>query len=68
MAAKVSIFFTPKKSNVLSELMITREEVLGGETDWEFGIDMYTLLYLKQLINKDLYYYTGNTVQYSVIT
>ena len=29
---------------------------------------MYTLLYLKQLINKDPLYYTGNTAQNSVIT
>ena len=27
-----------------------------GEIDWEFGIDMYTLLYLKWITNKDLQY------------
>ena len=27
---------------------------------WEFGIDMNTLLYLKQIINKDLLHSTGN--------
>ena len=32
----------------------------------EFGIGIYTLLYLKQ-ITKDLLYSTGNSVQYSVI-
>ena len=26
----------------------------------EFGIDMYTLLYLKWITNKDLLYSTGN--------
>ena len=25
-----------------------------GGIDWEFGIDMYILLYLKQITNKDL--------------
>ena len=30
-------------------------------------IDMYTLLYLKQITNKDLLYSTGNTAQYCVI-
>ena len=25
----------------------------GGGIDWEFGVDMYTLLYLKQITNKD---------------
>ena len=40
----------------------------GKGIDWEFGIDMYTLLYLKQVTNKDLLYSTGNCAQYSVIT
>ena len=30
---------------------------------WEFGIDMYTLLYLKRITNKDLLYSTGNSAQ-----
>ena len=29
----------------------------------EFGIDMYTLLYLKRIANKDLLYSTGNSAQ-----
>ena len=29
----------------------------------EFGIDMYILLYLKRLTNKDLLYSTGNSAQ-----
>ena len=29
----------------------------------EFGIDMYTLLYLKRITNKDLLYSTGNCAQ-----
>ena len=29
----------------------------------EFGIDMYTLLYLKWITNKDLLYSTGNSAQ-----
>ena len=33
---------------------------VGGEgIDCEFGIDMYTLLYLKLITNKDLLYSTG---------
>ena len=40
----------------------------GGGIDWELGIDMYTLLYLKQITNKVLLYSTGSTAQYSVIT
>ena len=29
----------------------------------EFGMDMYTLLYLKWIANKDLLYSTGNSAQ-----
>ena len=29
----------------------------------EFGMDMYTLLYLKWITNKDLLYSTGNSTQ-----
>ena len=36
--------------------------------DWEFGIDMYILLHLKQKTNKNLLYATTNSAQYSVIT
>ena len=34
-----------------------------GGTDGEFGMDMYTLLYLKWITNKDLLYSTGNSAQ-----
>ena len=33
-----------------------------------FWIDMYTLLYLKWITNKDLLYTTGNYAEYSVRT
>ena len=26
-----------------------------GEGSWEIGVDIYTLLYIKQVINKDLF-------------
>ena len=35
---------------------------------WEIGIDTYTLLYIKQITNKDLLDSTGNSTQYSVMT
>ena len=40
--------------------------LLGGrweESDRQFGIDMYTLLYLKWITNKDLLYSTWNSAQ-----
>jgi len=36
---------------------------LGEGIVREFGMDMYTLLYLKWIINKDLLYSTGNSAQ-----
>ena len=47
---------------------------VSGGIDWEFGThdnlhsDMYTLLCVKWIINKDLLNSTENTAQYSVIT
>ena len=46
------------------ELMLTR----GEEIFREFGIDMYTLLYLKWITNKDLVYIAGTSAQYYVTT
>ena len=31
------------------------------------GIDIYMLLYIKEITNKDLLYSTGNSTQYSVM-
>ena len=39
-----------------------------GEKNQEFGINIYTLLYVRQIINKDLLYNPGNPTQYSEIT
>ena len=49
--------------------MVTREEREG--INLEVGIDIYTLLYIKQITNKDLLYSTVvlySTTQYSVMT
>jgi len=35
-------------TNLENEFMVTR----GEGIDWEFGVDMYTLLYLKQITNE----------------
>ena len=39
-----------------------------GGINWEIGIDVYTLLYVKLITNKDLLYSTENSTQYSVVT
>ena len=40
-----------------------QEEELGEGIFSEFGMDMYPLLYLKWITNKDLMYSTGNSAQ-----
>ena len=39
-----------------------------GGMNWEIGIDIHTLLCIKQITNENLLYSTGNCVQYLVIT
>ena len=55
-------FRLPHKHKVLASWQFikitTREGIVR-----EFGIDMYTLLYLKWINNKDLLYSTGNPAQ-----
>ena len=36
---------------------------MWGAINWEIGTDIYTLLYIKQITNKDLLYSTGNYTQ-----
>ena len=38
------------------------EEKRGEGINWEIRIDIYKLLYMKQITNKDLVHSTGNTV------
>ena len=47
--------------------MVIKGEMRGG-INYKFGINIYTLLYIKQITKKDLLYSTGNSTQYSVIT
>ena len=47
--------------------MVTRGE--GGEgLNWEIGMDIHPLLYVKQITSKNLLYSTGKSTQYSVMT
>ena len=39
----------------------------GEGINLKFGINMYTLLYIKQINNKDLLYGPGDYIQYLVI-
>ena len=48
--------------------MVIKGERGKGQINWEIGTDINTLLYIKQITNKNLLYSTGNSTQYSVIT
>ena len=43
------------KIEVESQMQKTNLQLPGGDeyVNWEIGIDMYTLLYIKQITNKD---------------
>ena len=40
---------------------------VGCGNHWETGVDIYTLLYIKQGTNEDPLYSTGNSIQYSIM-
>ena len=42
--------------------------IVGGGGINKFAIYRYTLLHIKQIINKDQLYSTGNYIQYLIIT
>ena len=54
--------------NIEHKLTVTTGETWNGGTNQEPGINIYTLLYVRQVTNKDLLWSTGTSTQYSVIT
>ena len=50
-----------------TNLWLPRRE-WGGGINWEIDIDMYALLLIKQIANKDLLYSTRISSQYSLMT
>ena len=55
------------KADIDSQTQKTKAKA-GGQTNEEFEINIYTLLYIKEVTNKDLLYSTGAHTQYLVIT
>ena len=55
------------KLNGLTDIENTFMVTKGGGINQEFGINKYTLLYIKQINNKDLLYSTGSYTQHLVI-
>ena len=50
-----NLFYRKKLTDFENDL---KDEGMREKIDREFGMDMYTLLYLKQIINKNLLYST----------
>ena len=65
--ANEPIYKTEIESDVLNKLTVTKGERVGGGINWESGIAIYTLLYIKQITNKNLLYSTGNSTQYPLM-
>ena len=54
---------------IKNKLMVTKGETWGGGgIKQELGMNIHTLLYIRQTTNKDRWYSTGNSIQYSAIT
>ena len=51
-----------------TNLRLPKKETWRAEINQESGINTYTILYIKQITNKDLLQSIGNYTQYSVIT
>ena len=59
------------KAEIDSQIQKTNSQLPKGREvgmNQEFGINRYTLLYVKQITNMDLLYSTENTTQYFIIT
>ena len=54
--------------DIENKLMVMKGEKGGDEINQAFGINRYTVLYIKQITNKDLWFSTGNYTQYFVIS
>ena len=59
--------FTKQTHIVTCELPWLPKGRLKNGINWEFEINRYTLLYIKQIYNKDPLYKTGNYTQYLAI-
>ena len=58
---------TKQKSSFRYKKKIQLPRGNGGKISWKLRIDIYTLLYIKQITNKDLLYSTGNSAQYFIM-
>ena len=64
---QMNLLIKQKQSHRCRKQTYGYQGVRGGGINWEIGIDIYTLLYIKQITNKDLLYSTRNSTLYSVM-
>ena len=65
---QMNLFTKQKQNHRCRKQTYSYQGVRGGaRINWEIGTDIYTLLYIKQITNKDLVYSTGKSTQYSVM-
>ena len=65
---QINLFTKQKQTHQQRKQTYGYQRGKGVGINWEFGINIYTLAYIKQITNKDLPYSTGNYTQYFVIT
>ena len=63
----MDLFTKQKQSHICRKQSYGSGGKGGGRINWEIGIDIYTLLYIKQITSKDLLYSRGNSTQYAVM-
>ena len=63
----MNLFTKQKQSHGCRKQTYGYQGTRWGGINWEIGTDIYTLLYIKQINNKNLLYSTGNSTQYSVM-
>ena len=61
--SRLVITFLPRSKRLLISWLQGRRGL-----NWDTEIDIHTLLFIKQITNKDLLYSTKNSIQYSVMT
>ena len=62
----MNLFTKQKQSHKCKKQTYGHHWDSGGGINWEIGIDIHTLLCIKQITNKDLLYSTENSTQYSL--
>ena len=60
----MNLFTKQRVTDAEDKLMVTRRE-RGGGIIWKIRIDIYTLLYIKQITSKGLLYSTRNSIFYN---